>query len=71
VNNFVTYSAGCYSDDVGVTLIRRTFFSLNALVAISKGKQTVKPLQQNRPVLNWGCWIAHVVLYSHAGPDHP
>jgi len=34
------------------------------LVAISKGMRAVKLLQQNHPVLNWGCRLMQVVLYN-------
>ena len=35
-----------------------------ALVAVRKGMQRVKLLQQNPPVLNWRCRLTQVVLYS-------
>ena len=34
------------------------------LVAVSKGLQEVKILQQNPPVVNWGCRLMQVFLYN-------
>jgi len=45
-------------DMMHVTLV--SLPNLTALVAISKGMQAV--LQQNLPLLNWGCWLIQVVL---------
>jgi len=54
-------------DTVQVTPLGRTAVSstnVDALVAISKGMQAVKLLHHNPPHLNWGCLLAHVVLYN-------
>jgi len=49
-----------------VASLRRTLaFSLNVLVAVSKGDWAVKFCSnKNSAVLNWGCQLSQVVVYN-------
>ena len=54
-----------YGDSVGNTVGGELWHLLPspiALVAVSKRMLTVRLLQQNPPVLNWGCWLTQIVL---------